>query len=204
MAVNTNLIEYYKNLLIMQYATKDKANATVESFASALMVFDIIDSVRNGYNIETAIGAQLDIVSLYTGTSRYIPGTYFYREYFGYVLYGDTSPFLFNGYMKYGDTPPDVQYRTYEESKQSDYALTDDELRKFIKLSIIKNNSSGSLKDIDDFLLELFGGTVYVEEEAIMEINYYVPLADVRIFTIARETNTLPKPAGVTVYITAI
>lgn len=183
---------------------KDKAVATVQEFATALIIFDIIDSVRNGYDIETAIGSQLDIISLYTGTSRYIPGTYFYRNYFGYVLYGDITPFLFNGYMKYGDDPPDVQFRTYEESKQSDYALTDGELRKFIKLSIIKNNSSGSLKDIDSFLLELFGGTVYVEEELVMEINYYVPLADVRIFTIARETNTLPAPAGVAVYITAI
>lgn len=204
MAENTSLIEYYKNLLILQYRQKTKAEATIDAFVKALMIFDVIDSVRYGFNINTAEGVQLDTLSLYVGTSRYVPGTYFFREYFGYVLYGDITPFAFNGYIQYGDPVPDVQFRTYEEGKQSDYALTDEELRKFIKLRIIKNNSSGSLKEIDDFLLFFFSGTVYVEEEANMEINYYVPLADLRIFTIAREMNALPSPAGVGVYVTAI
>lgn len=204
MPENASLIEYYRNLLILQYRQKPKSEAMVEEFIKALMVFDIIDDVRNGYNISTAVGPQLDILSLYVGASRYVPGTYFYRQYFGYVLYGDTAPFLFNGYIKYGDTAPDVQFRTYAEGKQSDYALTDAELRKFIELRIIKNNSTGSLKDIDDFLLFFFSGTVYVEEEANMELTYYVPLADVRIFTIAREMNVLPSPAGVGVFVVAI
>lgn len=204
MAENTSLIEYYKNLLILQYRQKTKAEATIDAFVKALMIFDVIDSVRYGFNINTAEGVQLDTLSLYVGTSRYVPGTYFFREYFGYVLYGDITPFAFNRYIQYDDPVPDVQFRTYEEGKQSDYALTDEELRKFIKLRIIKNNSSGSLKEIDDFLLFFFSGTVYVEEEANMEINYYVPLADLRIFTIAREMNALPSPAGVGVYVTAI
>ena len=61
---------YYSNLLIMQYHGKPKAKATIEK-SVALLPDDIILDVINGFNIETAVGKQLDILGEYVGVDRY-------------------------------------------------------------------------------------------------------------------------------------
>lgn len=202
--MNDTLIEYYKNLLIMQYATKPKAVATTKAFVSSIMIFDVIDEIRNGFSINNAVGSQLDLIGVYVGASRYVPGTYFYRDYFGFILYGATTPYTFKPYITYEETVPDVQFRTYEESHQSDFSFTDEELRMIVKLRIIRNSSNASLKDIDSFLQYLFNGSVYVEETSNMTLTYYVPTANVRVFNIAKSLGALPSPSGVDVYITTI
>lgn len=66
----SNTDSYYSNLLIMQYHGKPKAKATIEK-SVALLPDDIILDVINGFNIETAVGKQLDILGEYVGVDRY-------------------------------------------------------------------------------------------------------------------------------------
>lgn len=61
---------YYSNLLIMQYHNKPKAKATIEATVG-LLPDDLIMEVINGFNIETAVGKQLDILGEYVGVDRY-------------------------------------------------------------------------------------------------------------------------------------
>lgn len=61
---------YYSNLLILQYHGKPKAKATIETTVG-LLPDDLIQDVINGFDIETAIGAQLDILGEYVGVDRY-------------------------------------------------------------------------------------------------------------------------------------
>lgn len=61
---------YYSNLLILQYHNKPKAKATIESTVS-LLPDDLIMDVINGFDIETAIGKQLDVLGEYIGIDRY-------------------------------------------------------------------------------------------------------------------------------------
>ena len=61
---------YYSNLLIMQYHNKPKAKATIEATAG-LLPDDLIMEVINGFDIETAVGKQLDILGEYVGVDRY-------------------------------------------------------------------------------------------------------------------------------------
>lgn len=61
---------YYSNLLIMQYHNKPKAKATIEA-AVGLLPDDLIMEVINGFDIETAVGKQLDILGEYVGVDRY-------------------------------------------------------------------------------------------------------------------------------------
>lgn len=61
---------YYSNLLIMQYHGKPKAKATIEK-SVALLPDDIILDVINGFDIQTAVGKQLDILGEYVGVDRY-------------------------------------------------------------------------------------------------------------------------------------
>ena len=61
---------YYSNLLILQYHNKPKAKATIEA-SVGLLPDELIINVINGFDIETAIGAQLDILGEYIGVDRY-------------------------------------------------------------------------------------------------------------------------------------
>ena len=61
---------YYSNLLILQYHDKPKAKATIEAVVS-LIPDDLIQEVTNGFDIETAVGKQLDILGEYIGVDRY-------------------------------------------------------------------------------------------------------------------------------------
>lgn len=196
--MNTELIEYYKNLLIMQYRDKPKAIAHTGNVLSAGMIYDTAISVRDGFNIETAVGAQLDIIGKWLGVGRTITGTTFTRAYYGYALYGDTTPFLFNPMLLYGAEPPDAQFRDYKESTQSLYDLTDEEYRIILKLAIVRNTSNASVKTIDDILNVLFGTECYfIDRMNMTVVSYMVGEKWSRIFQIAKTTGLLPNPAGV-------
>lgn len=62
--------EYYSNLLILQYHNKPKAKATIEAVVN-LLPDELIQEVIDGFDIETAVGKQLDILGEYIGVDRY-------------------------------------------------------------------------------------------------------------------------------------
>lgn len=62
--------EYYSNLLILQYHSKPRAKATIEAVVS-LLPDDLIQEVTNGFDIETAVGKQLDMLGEYIGVDRF-------------------------------------------------------------------------------------------------------------------------------------
>ena len=62
--------EYYSNLLILQYHNKPKAKATIEAVVN-LLPYELIQEVIGGFDIETAVGKQLDILGEYIGVDRY-------------------------------------------------------------------------------------------------------------------------------------
>lgn len=67
--------EYYEKLLIIQYNSKEKAKATIRLIAEQYASDGIIFDVENGYDINTAIGKQLDILGKYIGIDRFCDGT---------------------------------------------------------------------------------------------------------------------------------
>lgn len=60
---------YYSNLLILQYHNKPKAKATVEAVTSVLPD-ELIQEVNNGFNVDTAVGKQLDTLGSIVGVDR--------------------------------------------------------------------------------------------------------------------------------------
>lgn len=198
MSKNTALIDYYKNLLILQYRDKPKANAHIEALLKAGVIFDIATAVREGRNIETAVGAQQDVLGRILGVSRTITGTTFSRNYFGFMEYGDVAPFSFYPMLKYGEAAPDAQFRDYEESNQSLYDLTDEEFRVIQKLAVVRNVSNASVKSIDDIINALFGAECYfIDRMNMTVVSYMVGSKWSRVFGIAKSENLLPNPAGV-------
>lgn len=66
--------KYLSSLLILQYAQKPKAVATIEAVGKDFPD-ELIFAVRDGFSIETAVGKQLDILAKYLGTDRYFIDT---------------------------------------------------------------------------------------------------------------------------------
>ena len=202
MATNQDLIDYYSALLILQYKNLPNAKATVQAVIEIIMIYEIIESVKNGYDIDTAIGVQLDILGKYIGISRNIDGIDFTRTYFGYLTYAETPPKTgISGYANYTDPVPDVQFRMYSEEGGDVLVLNDEEYRLFQKLRSDINDSNASLYDIDNLLLELFEGAASVSDPGTMELTYTFPTDKTRIVTIANSVGLIPQPMGVNVII---
>lgn len=67
---DTELIQYYADLLILQYKTQSKAPEHIKALIETIMIFELIQDVKNGYDIETAVGVQLDVLGKYIGLER--------------------------------------------------------------------------------------------------------------------------------------
>ena len=68
-----NLIKYFCHLLILQYRNKPKARATIEALVKILFGDDaegiIALDVEEGYSLDSASSAQLDVLGKYIGYS---------------------------------------------------------------------------------------------------------------------------------------
>lgn len=65
------LIDYYKNLLILQYKGKEKNDDCIEALVALVVASQIYTDVQNAFDLETAVGVQLDVLGKYAGVSRY-------------------------------------------------------------------------------------------------------------------------------------
>ena len=197
--MNSELISYYINLLIIRYRNKPNASGTIEALIKSLMIYDLIRSVENGYDEETAVGVQLDVLAKYVGAQRISTGVDFERVFFGSVDYDEIPPYLnVTGFISYDDlNPPDSQFLKYNTDEGSLFELTDAELRILIKLKIAQNNSDHSTGEIDEFLNEFFPGQVVFDDNFDMTISYIFSQSVTRIVSIAVSQNAIPKAAGV-------
>jgi len=73
-----NIIEYYKNKLIAQYKLLPKARETVDLFCRAIYCDMLPLTLENSFDIETAVGVQLDMIGDIIGVTRnaFIAGIY--------------------------------------------------------------------------------------------------------------------------------
>ena len=70
MTVIADLKAYYRNLLIKQYHDKPNAVATIEALVEQSAADWVYPQVRDAFDIDTAIGVQLDTLAKYVGLSR--------------------------------------------------------------------------------------------------------------------------------------
>lgn len=70
MATDAEILKHYTDLLILQYREKPKAKGHIEAHIEPIIMGQLPDEVQNAYNIDTAVGVQLDIVGIYAGVVR--------------------------------------------------------------------------------------------------------------------------------------
>lgn len=70
MATVNQLKIYYAKLLILQYLGQPKAVATIKAIAEPLLMNLVALDVENGFDIDTAVGVQLDTIAKYLDVTR--------------------------------------------------------------------------------------------------------------------------------------
>jgi hypothetical protein len=67
---DAELQSYYANLLILQYNGKPKASAMIEAVVLPVFMKQLPVAVQNAFDIDTAVGVQLDVIGKYVGAGR--------------------------------------------------------------------------------------------------------------------------------------
>jgi hypothetical protein len=200
------IVDYYTNLLIIQYHNKTKAKATVDLFINELIASGVMFDVRDGYDLDIAVGVQLDILGKYIGTDRFYYSQDFTADYFGFADAADIPGVSANivgfndavaGLIKEGD------FLDSEKVISTLFSLSDESYRKLLKIKIVQNNINYAFKPIVDGLFTFFGLEIIPLHNTDMSITYLIadnPKNDFFINALIQK-ECLPKPAGVSLQV---
>lgn len=193
-----NIVEYYKNLLILQYNQKEKARAEIGLHITTLLANDIISKVQDGYNIDTAVGIQLDVLGKYIGVNRfYSQADEIVGNFFSLTNYADYLTDNEVGMTDYADYATDSGEFVIYDDLSSSVRLNDEDYRFILKMRIVQNNSDHSNKSIDDGLYTFFENGVILSDLQNMSMVYFADSGSFNQAVIAFAKGVLPRPMGV-------
>lgn len=193
-----NVIDAYTKLLIIQYNNKPKAIATIALIAREMLADGLIFDVQDAFDIESAIGVQLDILGKYIGLDRYYTGQNDLPTAFGFTDPSQDEPDGVEGFSDPSDfLTKDGTFLIASEVISDNQILSDTDFRFLLKLKIIQNTSNHSDKSIDDNLFKFFGTSVYAIDNYNMSMTYFVDSDMLQIVLIAIQKGVLTRPMGV-------
>ena len=160
--------EYYADLLILQYHSKTKARETIKLTADIYMADGLVFQLPNILDIDTAEGAQLDIIGKILDCPRIVQGVYNDLVFFQFHI-DETSL----GFSTVGN-PTSANFRSIQNYNKSEYSLPDEDYRFLLRFKSIVNVMRGSEKGIDDALWAAFGGDVILKNNKDLTITYIV------------------------------
>jgi hypothetical protein len=202
------IIGYYRDLLIMQYAAQPRARKTTEAFVAAQVADQVVTQVRDGFNlpsqggglIDSARGKQLETLASYRGLARLVYGLSRVSTYFEMPGYGDGDADTRPGFRNYGDVATLDLFLTYGQAAQPLYSLSDAELIRLVQLKALSQRN-WTVAQVDAILYAVFGDRVGVFENSPMDITYAAITGDTdTLFDIAVLVKALPRPAGVVLH----
>lgn len=203
--ISKQLQDYYSNLLIIQYNGKTKAKATIELLARLVWSNMTLMQIRDGFDWETAEGAQLDVIGQWVGVSRdYTNDGTWGNAFLAYPSWDDSTDTLQGGYSDYTNFDTlEGGVLTYEDLNTFKQELNDDNYRIIIGLKIIKNNIINNQGNIDKAIWDYFEGKVYTSWQP-HRLTYYYDSSLSTVMNICFKKGVLPTPTGVKVNILEI
>lgn len=176
--------------IISQYANSPIITALIENFSAYLdqtqNLDNFIDFMRD---ISSAQGYGLDVWGTVVGVTRvlFIPGT---QKYFGFEEATTISADPFDQSPFFAGSP-----------LSSNFSLSDPAFRILILAKALANISDGSIKSINQILLNLFpnrGGNAFVSDGLNMTMAYTFNFVLTPVeLAILGQSGVLPKPVGV-------
>lgn len=193
------LVDETTNLLIKQYWEKPKAKSEIGLNASTWdNVRAFLAALDSAFDLDNAVGAQLDVLGRIVGISRSVPNV-IPKVYFGF----DNNPIDKGFASKFDPMRIGAPFFSKFSSAFTDLQLGDSDYRFFIKVKAALNNASGYVSsdrytDIQDVVLSAFDGRAYVVDNLDMTLTLYVsPVVSLERLRLIRALNLLPKPQGV-------
>ena len=193
------LIEYYQDLLIVQYHDKPKAKAMIKAEMEETLANLLDIQVRDAFDVDTAVGVQLDIIGKWVGVDRIFKGQMFDNEsWFSLTRYNEPTTPLQGGFSRFDNfDTSEGGFLTYDFIVSTRNKINDADFRLLIKLKIIRNNIKHSPKDIDEAMYKLFADTLYTVWGECMELTFYSQKTNYGIVKLGQEKNCFPIPTGV-------
>lgn len=182
---------YYADLLILQYRNKPKARETIKIGADIYLGDGIIFQLQDILDIDTAVGAQLDIIGKILDCPRVVQGIYNDMIFFQFYDGADSVGFSTVG------NPQGGNFRTIQNYNQSEYSLPDDDYRFLLKFKSAVNVMRGSERGIDDALWNVFQGDVLLKNNHNLTITYIVSAERTLAALAAKQLGYYRAPEGV-------
>nr|DAD89799.1 MAG TPA: Protein of unknown function (DUF2612) [Myoviridae sp. ctsip2] len=182
---------YYADLLILQYRNKPKARETIKIGADIYLGDGVIFQLQDILDIDTAEGAQLDIIGKILDCPRVVQGVYNDMIFFQFYDGEDSVGFSTVG------NPQGGNFRTIQNYNQSEYSLPDDDYRFLLKFKSAVNVMRGSERGIDDALWNVFQGDVLLKNNHNLTITYIVSAERTLAALAAKQLGYYRAPEGV-------
>ena len=180
----------------------------LEQFKQSSNLIGLIDALQLGQedlettlhqmltlrSINTAEGAQLDIIGEILGQSRDVVNATDI-PFFGY----ENATELHDGYGTESSGEYGARYKLLAESTGTIRTLSDTEYRVFLKAKVYKNVSILTINDMILALTDMFDATVVVISE-ISPKNIAIAIASpmpTEIIALVTNNDVIPRPAGV-------
>lgn len=182
--------DQYSKLLIVQYYDKPKAKAHIELLASEYeKVYNLLNEFENAFDLDFAIGKQLDILGKIVGIDRNIP-LIIPKKYFDLVNYsmGDKFELVITYPLK-----------DKNEVVYTDLQLNDNDYRYLIRCKIIKNFLKGKrLTDIQLAIDFIFKNKGYIVDNRNMSFSFYLPMEiNTNLLNVILALDLLPRPNAI-------
>lgn len=182
---------YYADLLILQYRNKPKARETIKIGADIYLGDGIIFQLQDILDIDTAVGAQLDIIGKILDCPRVVQGIYNDMIFFQFYDGPDSVGFSTVG------KPQGGNFRTIQNYNQSEYSLPDDDYRFLLKFKSAVNVMRGSERGIDEALWNVFQGDVLLKNNHNLTITYIVSAERTLAALAAKQLGYYRAPEGI-------
>jgi hypothetical protein len=186
------MVDYYTNLLILQYHNKEKAKKTIGALIEPLgeNIFDLDDA----FDVDSAVGKQLDILGEWVGIPRILLGVDLDKIYYELSDQLELSETPISRYdlLSWGI------FKRYRSKRESIYTLNDYQMRILIKLKIIYNMTDWTSYSLDVLFLNFFGDMVTRADNYDMTVTLTVSKPEeMVIFLIAKQKCFIPKGMGI-------
>lgn len=175
-----------------------------------IAILQVLSDLYSQRGIDTALGAQLDVIGRIVGVSRYIPNVQ-PLKFFAFDGYPNGEGFVDNPTQSTG------KFRSAGQSIAANAALEDEDYRKLIKARILKNSRAGTVDDILEsvnILVPLSSGfghsiseipTGFAQPRIIINLDRDMSPIEQRLvlglYIDGKNDTLLPKPAGVTMQV---
>lgn len=191
----------YTQLITSEHNQKPNFVATVALTANGIAdITALIASLSNEFDIDNAIGAQLDVVGQWIGQGRQVQGILLV-QFFGFaddptaLTFGElNNPAIGGRFVELGD------------NGTSSAVLQDPEYRTILKAKIIANDFGGTIDELEDATNDIIGVPCQFIDPGTRVVMIIVSAEiDPVIQALLTGYDILPRPAGVryqTVFLT--